>query len=114
MPLSLFSMHAFTGCDTVSLLEEEKQEDRLNTWKGFPEATHTFEEILLMQRDISDHTMSVLEQFVVLLYDWTSSIMEVNAARKELFTEKSRNLESLQPTQAVLKQQVKRAYYQFN
>ena len=107
-------MHAFTGCDTVSLLEEEKQEDRLNTWKGFPEATHTFEEILLMQRDISDHTMSVLEQFVVLLYDWTSSIMEVNAARKELFTEKSRNLESLQPTQAVLKQQVKRAYYQFN
>ena len=44
---------------------------------------------------------------MVLLYDWTSSIMEVNAARKELFTQKSSSLENLPPTQAALKQHIK-------
>ena len=67
-----------------------------------------------MQRDISDQTMSVLEWCVVLLYDWTSSIMEVNAARKELFTKKSSSLENLPPTLAALKLQIKWACYHFN
>ena len=47
MPLSFFSMHAFIGCDTVFFFLEERQEDRLDTWKGFPETTHAFEELLL-------------------------------------------------------------------
>ena len=59
-----------------------------------------------MQSDTSDHTISVVEWFVMLLYDWTSDIMEVNAARKEFLTRKSRSLENLPPTQAALKQHI--------
>ena len=50
-----------------------------NTRHFFP--VHAFEEFLLMQGHISGHTKSVLEWFVVLLYDWTSNITMVNATR---------------------------------
>ncbi len=55
-----------------------------------------------MEDDISDSLMSVLERFVVLLYDRTSDQVSVNDARKQLFTQKSRSLENLPPTQAAL------------
>eukprot|EP00057_Strongylocentrotus_purpuratus_P023508 XP_011677982.1 PREDICTED: Golgi apparatus protein 1-like [Strongylocentrotus purpuratus] len=38
--------------------------------------------------------------------------MEVNDARKQLFAQKSRNLENIPPTQAALKQHIKRTCYQ--
>ncbi|KAG0696019.1 hypothetical protein GWK47_026672 [Chionoecetes opilio] len=44
--------------------------------------------------------MSLLERFVVLMYDRTSDTMEVNDARKQLFAHKSRALENIAPTQA--------------
>ena len=57
-----------------------------------------------MQQDMSEATMALLERFVVLLYDRTSDIMNVNDARKQLFTQKSRSLENLPPSQEALKQ----------
>ncbi|MGH0153333.1 UNVERIFIED_CONTAM: hypothetical protein FKN15_028536 [Acipenser sinensis] len=54
-----------------------------------------------------DSTISVLERFVVLLYDRTSDTMKVIDARKQLFTQKSRSLENIPPTQAALKQHIK-------
>ena len=56
--------------------------------------------------------MSVLERFVMLLYDQTSDLLQVNDARKQLFTKKSRTLESIPTTCSALKQHVKRASYQ--
>lgn len=35
--------------------------------------------------DVSEECMSVIERFVVLLYDKTSNLLEVNQARKKLF-----------------------------
>ena len=35
--------------------------------------------------DVSEECMSVIERFVVLLYDRTSNLLEVNQSRKELF-----------------------------
>ena len=58
--------------------------------------------------------MALLERFVVLLYDRTSDIMNVNNARKQLFTQKSRSLENLPPSQEALKQHLKRACFQSN
>ena len=60
-----------------------------------------------MEDDISESSMSMLEQFVVLLYDRTSDLVRVNDARKWLFTQKSRSLENIPPTQAAL---IKAAY----
>ena len=52
MLLSLFSMHAFTGCDTLFICEE-RQETAWILGKVFLRLTHAFEELLLMQKDIS-------------------------------------------------------------
>ena len=78
-----------------------------NTWKVYPEVTNAFQEFQLIQTETSDMAMETLERFVVLLYDHTSDIMNVNDSRKYLFTQKSRSLENLPPTQEVLKQHIK-------
>ena len=70
------------------------------------------EDLLLMRDNISQSSMSMLEQFVVLLYNRTSDLVKVNDARKWLFTQRSRSLESIPPTQAALTQHTKRASYQ--
>ena len=58
--------------------------------------------------------MSLLERFVVLMYDRTSDIIEVNKAWKQLFAHKARALENISPTQEALKQHIKCACYQAN
>jgi len=75
------------------------------TWKVFPEVTEAFEELLHMPAEISEETMALLERFVVLMYDRTSDSLQVNDARKQLFTQRSRSrtLENIPPTQAALK-----------
>ena len=68
-----------------------------------------------MEVSNSELSLSLLEPFVVLYtvwYDRTSDLTTVNEARKWLFTQKSRNLENIPPTQAAFKQHTKRASYQ--
>ena len=48
----------------------------------------------LVQTDMSESAMATVERFVVLLYDRTSGIMNVNDSRKYLFTQKARSLEN--------------------
>ena len=106
--------HAFTGCDTVSSFGGRGKKTAWKIWQVFPEVTEAFEHLLLMENGISDSVTSVLERYVVLLYDRTSDQSSVNEARKQLFTQKSRSLENLPPTQAALVQHIKRASYQAN
>jgi len=49
-----------------------------NSRKVSPAATSVFEELLLMQADISDSVMAVLERLVMLFCDWTSGMQNVN------------------------------------
>ena len=51
---------------------------------------------------------------MVLMYNRTSESIQVNDARKELFTQKSGSLENIPPTQAALKQHIKCTCYQAN
>ena len=64
--------------------------------------------------EVSDSLLSMLERFVVLLYDKTSEEVSVNDIRKQLFTQKSRSLENIPPTKASLVQHIKCASYQAN
>ena len=105
--------HAFTGCDNVSSFGGRGKKTAWKVWEVFPEVAEAFEHLLLME-EIGDSVLSVLERFVVLLYDRTSDQMGVNEARKNLFTQKSRSLENLPPTLAALVQHIKRASYQAN
>ncbi len=56
--------------------------------------------------------LELLERFVILLYDRTSTEVEVNEARKQLFSQKGRAMDGLPPTQAALVEHTKRAAYQ--
>ena len=87
--------HAFTGCDTVSAFGGRGKKRAWSTWQVFPEVTEAFESLLLMEEEISETVMSVLERYVVLLYDRTSDLVQVNDARKQLFAQKSRSLENI-------------------
>ena len=58
--------------------------------------------------------MELLQRFVVLMYDRTSEATKLNDARRQLFTQKSRTLENIPPTQVALKQHIKRTCYQAN
>lgn len=106
--------HALIGCGMISAFGGRGKKTAWDTWKCFPEATEAFEDLLLMHSDISDPTLSVLEWFVVLLYECTNDAMEVNVVRKQLFMHKSRSLENLPPTLAALEQHIKRVCYQSN
>lgn len=55
---------------------------------------------------------AVLERFVVLLYDKASNCLDMNSARRYLFTKKGRQIESIPPTSEALLQQIERAVLQ--
>ena len=79
--------NALTGCDTVSSFASRRKKTAWEIWKVFPEVTDAFEELLRMPSDVSEESMPLLERFLVLMYDRTSDIMEVNVARKQLFAQ---------------------------
>ncbi len=82
------------------------------TWKSFPEVTDACIELLGMSNELSEESMPLLERFIVLMYNRTSEVTEVNEARKQLFTKKSRTLENIPPTKAALVQNIRRTYFQ--
>ena len=75
----------------------------------FPELTPVLRSLKSSPANIADDSMDVIERFVVLLYDRTSSLTKVNEARQELFSKKSRNLDNISPTRAALVQHNKRS-----
>lgn len=56
--------------------------------------------------------MSVLESYVVLLYDPGCTETSVDAVMKHIFSTKARSMEAIPPTRAALLQQTRRAIYQ--
>ena len=108
--LQLF--HAITGCDTVSFYDGKGKKTAWNVWNVYQALTYVLCRLMLMPEKVEDNCMEVIEMFVVLLYDRTSAIVEVNQARKDLFSKKARNLENIPPTRAALEQHTMRAAFQ--
>ena len=54
----------------------------------------------------------IIERFVVLMYDCTSTSSSVNEGRKMLFSRKGRSLEGIPQSSDALFQHAKRALYQ--
>ena len=61
---------------------------------------------------VDSQQFQLLERFAIIIYDKTSSLQSVNAARKELFCQKNRTMEKISPTQDALLQHTKRVAYQ--
>ena len=100
--------HALTEFDTVSFFEGRGKKTAKGVKKVFPQMTPVLKVLKVSPQEIIGGCMVVLERFVVLIYDRTSSLTKVNEARQKLFLKRSRSLDSIPPTRALLEQHVKR------
>ena len=103
--------HALAGCGTVSFFAGRGKQSAWGLWNVFPQLTDVISALMARPEGVED-SMAVIERFVTLLYDRTSNLMQVNDARKDLFSRKSRSLDKIPPTGAALLQHTKRAVYQ--
>jgi len=109
---ALAVFHAFTGNDTTSFFAGIGKRTAWKTWDVFPDVTDAFSLLANATPSIIDSTYDVLEKYVVLSYDKTCQLTQVNEARHHLFARRSRALENIPPTQAALKQHILRTAYQ--
>ena len=111
--LALPMFHALSGCNTASSFSRRVKKSAWETWDVFPELMDTLN-ALMRRPEVSevDAAIKVLERFIVLLYDKTSSKSCVNEASVNLFTRKGKDIYHIPPTQGSLLQHVKRAVYQ--
>ena len=82
--------HAYTGCDTVSLLHTRSKKSAWDTWKAFDEVTATFLALSTGAVEMNDDHVASLERFTILLYDHISNVVNIDETRQELFIEKGR------------------------
>ena len=113
--IALPVFHSFTGCDTTSTFFGKGKKSAWDAWKSFPKVTSAF---LYMANyphtplTIECEHFKLLERFCVVIYDKTSDLKSVSEARKELFCQKNRTMETIPPTQDALLQHCRRVAYQ--
>ena len=109
---ALTFFHSFTGCDTVSAFHGKGKKSAWQAWNVFEEATEVFRKLGNLPETISDDDIQILEQFVVILYDRSSAVKNVNEARLDLFAHRQKSYEMIPPTGSALIEHTKRAVYQ--
>ena len=109
--VALPAFHAFSGCDTVSSFAGRSKKTTWDVWNAFPAVTPAFVALGDMPDSGEEH-FDLLEQFVVLMYDRTSSEKHVNVARKVLFAKKGRAMNAIPPTRGALIEHTMRTAYQ--
>lgn len=68
------------------------------TWGAFDDVTAAFRALSNAATvDVVDEVMPILERYVTIMYDRTSTCMKVNDARRVLFTRKGRDIEAIPP-----------------
>ena len=104
--LALHMFHALTGCDTVSGYVGHGNKTAWTIWNLFPDLNGALLELAHAPAEISEQCMHIIERFVILIYDRTSTCTDVNQARKKLFA-KTSCVKKISPTHAILEQHVK-------
>ena len=74
--------------------------------------TATFTKLSSTPESVCCEDLQILEEYVVLLYDRSSSCTGVSEARLDLFARKQRAYDSIPTTNGALKEHVKRAAFQ--
>ena len=104
--------YAFTGCDSVSSFSRCGKIKAWETWSAYPDATECFIKLSTSIENLSEEDVSILERYVVLLYDRSNTTHSINECRKQLFAKKARLIENIPPTKDALYQHISRAVYQ--
>ena len=103
--------HASSGCDIGSAFNGKSKKSVWKIWEVCDEVSNIFAKLSVYPLSIDDSDLQALERFVVLMYDRSSNINSVNEARFDLFARKQKQYDLIPPTQAALKEHVKRAAY---
>jgi hypothetical protein len=111
--LCLPMFHAFTGCDTVSQFAQIGKKAAWKIWEIHDEEiTDALFSLHNAPTVIPAEVEATLEKFVIWFYDRTSTSTSINEVRKILFSRKGKEMSMLPPTQAALKQHIRRATLQ--
>ena len=89
-----------------------REEDSLGHLEGFEEVTPIFLALSTGPTEVTCDHVALIERFTILLYNHTSSKVNIDEACQKLFTMKSRAMDAIPPTRAALLQHIKRAVYQ--
>ena len=84
-------------------------------WGAFDDVTAAFQALSNAPTvNAVDEVMPILERYITIMYNCTSTCMKVNDAWRDLFTRarKGRDIEAIPPTSDALRQHVKRPTYQ--
>jgi hypothetical protein len=109
--LALPMFHALTGCDTTSSFYYCGKNTAWEAWEAYPELTDAL--LALSEPPCDPSTIfAIIERFIIIMYDRTSDISCINAARNDMFCAQGRVLDKIPPTKGALEQHVNRAIYQ--
>ena len=103
--------YAITGCNVVSAMFGIGKKTAWNAWIAYPEVTDT---LIAITQDPNSFTldslhMRHLERWTVLMYSKNCNAELVNDARKLMFSDSLRSLDSIPPSKNALFQYIKRA-----
>ena len=103
---------AFTGFDTVSAFVGKGKKSARQSWYVFEAVTGVLSSLGTVIDTITEPEMDKLRQFVVIMYDRSSTTCKVDEARLDLFARKQRAYNAIPPTKAALHVHLKRITYQ--
>ena len=72
--------HALTGCDTVSSFVGHSIKTAWSTWNALPDLTDTLLTLSSSTSFIEEDVIHIIERFVILMYDRTSTCHDINKA----------------------------------
>ena len=108
----LLFFHAFTGCDVVAAFRGKGKKTAWQTWDVCPDVTDVFSKLSKYPPVTSEHDQTVLEMFVIMIYDRSSPTASIDDARLNFSARKQRSYESIPPTRGALIEHTKHAVYQ--
>ena len=110
---SLPLFYAITGYDQVSFFAAKGKKICCKTWGKYDDLTTARQLVSFCpSKDYMANIFHLIERFVVLLYDSTSTSSSVKEWRKELFIKKGRLPDGIPPTTNALKLHIYMAIYQ--
>ena len=76
--------HALTGCDTTSFFAGHGKRIAWTTWENFPDITCAFLDLARAPSAISSESLSLIERYLILMYDKTSPFSKVRVHINEI------------------------------
>ena len=89
-PKGIPFFHVFTGCDVVSAFHGKGKRIAWQTWDVYPEASEVFAKLSMYQPVFWDEEKNVLERFVIIMYDRSSSATDIGSVRLDMFAHKQK------------------------